>query len=321
MRQGLALRRLEKLSEFEPLWKVQPLYVFPNNELMPFSTKRLFTIAILGTILASASWLFLPDFFYSQNFESQKAPESRIHAFRDQSRDLSAIRIKIVYAIPFNQSGTINNDWQRLIKKSFDDVAEFHNIQFRGKSKINYDIYSEPLILERNDSYYSSESTAHGNLNALFSVSEEVERRLFKKSGDLHDEAFAGFSESEYPVLGVIYEGVGAVGGGIYYSEFEKKEDIAKSLGRDAEEIHIVDLESVDGFFLVSSAYLFKKDYVKTGPSVIYHEIGHTFGIPDQYDHLTNMPYSADIMGAGRNQAFDITYIDRSTTREMGLTE
>lgn len=283
--------------------------------------KRIFALVSAGAVLSVLIWHYLPDLFYKPFPENQPSFASRIHAYNDPAENLEKIRIKTVYAVPKDRKKDIKTNWPEATRQTLEKIAAFHEIQFRGKSKIFFDIYPEPVILENDNSYYNSNSTAKGNPSALISVSEEIEKRMFKKEGGLYNDSFAGFGPSEYPVLGIIYEGVSASGGGIYYSDLATREDIAKSIGLKPSDIHIVNIESVDGFFIVSSDFILKKEYEFSGPSVIYHELGHVFGLPDRYDDLTNTPFSSDIMGAGREKALETAYLDRKSTREMGLME
>lgn len=86
-----------------------------------------------------------------------------------------------------------------------------------------------------------------------------------------------------FTVRFVLYEGVGALGG-------------------------------VDQI-LISSGYL-RTDYAA---SVVYHELGHTFGLKDAYTYDHGTPTDEDIMGLGRNRPIGQTYLSENAKRELGV--
>jgi len=98
---------------------------------------------------------------------------------------------------------------------------------------------------------------------------------------------FLKVEPDEFLVIAVIYEGVGASG--------------------------------TDGALILNRQFLVDPQYQKFRSSLFYHEFGHTLGLPDRYDLEHSIPYSNDIMGAGRRKPIDITYLDRELLKEMGL--
>lgn len=90
-----------------------------------------------------------------------------------------------------------------------------------------------------------------------------------------------------FTVVAIVYEGVGASG--------------------------------TDGAMILSRTFLSDGQYRDFRSSLFYHEFGHTLGLPDRYDLEHSIPYSNDIMGAGRRKSIELTYIDMELLREMGL--
>lgn len=125
------------------------------------------------------------------------------HFYKDSSRDISKIKLKIFYAIPKNKSGNISPDWQELIIPVAEDAIKFHAVQFKDLSQLNYDIFPQPFILENDSIFYDTDNTDKGNPEGLRNITPELERRAseFIKTG-----------ENEFLVIGIIYEGVGASG-------------------------------------------------------------------------------------------------------------
>lgn len=280
---------------------------------------RSLVFVLIGAGVGFAFWVLLPSLFYIET--NRKAPESKIHAFHNPDFNFEKIRIRAFYVVPKNKTADAVSNWKEVMETALKKASEFHQVQFREKSILVYDIYPEPVILKENNIYYDTESTKYGNPKALINIANELEKRVFKKEGDLYIENFSQRNASEYPVLGIIYEGVGAAGGVIYESELESTGDIARKLGLSESVIYKVDVESADGFFILSRSYLTDPEYRLNGATHFYHEFAHTFGLPDGYDLKTGVSSTFDIMGEGRKKPIDIMYLDRKFTRAMGLAE
>lgn len=231
------------------------------------------------------------------------------HVYRSPERTIDRIKLNIFYAVPQDKRGLLKTNWSESIAKDLEDIVKFHAVQFRGFSQLREKIYATPILLDHESSFYDSEKTDGGNPHALVAVSEEIEKRVFRSGGDLYDADLAARTEGEYVVMGIVYEGVGASGGLIYDSPLTSASDIAAKIGVSESLVHIVDVTSAEGFFLVHSNEL--------GASTIYHEFAHAIGIADHYEGGED--FSEDIMGLGRQGAIRDTYIDRETLRDMGV--
>lgn len=98
---------------------------------------------------------------------------------------------------------------------------------------------------------------------------------------------FLKHKPDEFLIIGVIYEGVGASG--------------------------------AEGAFLLSRIFLSEEQYQPIASTLLYHEFGHSLGLPDQYDLKTGAPYSNDIMGGGREKPIETSYIDKELLKELGV--
>lgn len=123
------------------------------------------------------------------------------HFYQDQLRNISEIKIKAFYAVPKNRSPY--ESWGDLLVPVLDNSIKFHEVQFRGLSKISYDIFPEPFILEREAIFYDTENTERGNPEGLANITLEIEKRAAN---------FLKADKGEFLVIAVIYEGVGASG-------------------------------------------------------------------------------------------------------------
>ena len=111
---------------------------------------------------------------------------------------------------------------------------------------------------------------------------------------------------------------MGASGGIVYDSDLTTREEIAHSLDLPEEVIFIVDIESVDGFFLLNREFL-AGIHGSFGGSILAHEFYHTIGIPDSYIPPKAVPTSQDIMGLGRFKPLNKTYLSHESLKELGL--
>lgn len=271
--------------------------------------------AIGGVVVGVA--YYVPAYLYQSDQQSQRSNQAA-HVYGDLGKSIAAVRLKILYVVPKNKTAEINGRWNEAILAALEQAARFHALQFRGQSFLKYDLYNKPLILREDNLFYDTATTNRGNPRALIAVAQEIERRVFGPEGDLYDPDFALFGTNEYPVLGLVYEGLGASGGVIIESELESVSDIARQLGLPESVIFKVAVEKFDGFFLLSRAFLVDPQYRAFGASLFYHEFAHTFGLADQYNEF-DQPSSYDIMGSGRKQPLEATYIGRVFLKEMGV--
>ena len=229
------------------------------------------------------------------------------HLYGNKNVSIEKIKLKVFYVVPKDRTGQIYKDWRSVIEKAMAKITDFHKLQFRGYSEINYEIHSKPVILENNGSFYDENNT--GNAKALKLIAEELEKRVLEKAD----------KQSNYPVLGIIYEGFGAVGGVIEESNLESEREFAKLKDLPESVVFKVAVESADGFFLVSRSYLFEEEYKFSGLSFLYHEFAHTFGVQDYYDQKTGLAFSNDIMGVGLQRPFESNFISSVILKDLGV--
>jgi M6 family metalloprotease-like protein len=106
--------------------------------------------------------------------------------------------------------------------------------------------------------------------------------------------------------MGILYEGVGST------ATIIKKDDKSNNLALLSE-------GSLPAF-LASNYYLTGESYQDYGKTIFAHEFGHTLGLPDSYDLVSNIPSSDDIMGSGRYRPLSITYLSLEAKEKLGLT-
>ena len=90
-----------------------------------------------------------------------------------------------------------------------------------------------------------------------------------------------------FHVRAVLYEGVGALGG--------------------------------ENQIFISSAYLRNASTGFDPASVMYHELGHAFGLEDAYDYEHGAPSNEDIMGLGRQKPIGQAYLSDTAKKLLGI--
>ncbi|MBI2013561.1 MAG: hypothetical protein HYS87_01920 [Candidatus Colwellbacteria bacterium] len=204
------------------------------------------------------------------------------HLYRNSDANISKINLTVFYTVPKDKMPYDFETVMASLEPALEEASAFHSLQFVDKSWIQYSIYPTVLKLERDSFFYDTEDTSRGNPNALASITEEI------KDNNLIVE-----KKGEFTVLGIIYEGLGAAG----------------ALSED----------SKLGSFILSRDFITREEYVLSRSALLYHEFGHTLGIPDLYDLDTGEAFTSDIMGGGRQEPLEANYIEISTLKEMGV--
>ena len=200
-----------------------------------------------------------------------KAPGD-FHYYGAPAVRISGIKLEVVYFVPKDQ--TADGQFYEKIKNGMAQAQAFHSREFKGLNPLRYSIYSAPVIGNEPSVFDEGDDTARGNPGAIKKLVAEIGRRVYNPEGDLYDAKFARRGAGELPVRVFVYQGVGASSGVL----------------------------SV----IVAYDYFTKTNYA---PTVIYHELLHTIGVPDAYDYDTNASQSDDIMGSGREKLLLETYI------------
>ncbi len=238
---------------------------------------------LAAAIVALAVILILPTLLWPPKVTSASA-----HVYNNPQTSLADIDLYVFYAVPKNQAPSDFAVIQSNLEKTLQEVSDFHNTQFLGRSLIHAKIFDRPVILREADSFYDTADTARGNPHALVSGTLELESRAFNPDGDLYDPTFAASTgPAAFRDIAIIYEGVGAAG--------------------------------TEGSLLLSRDFITRDEYALNRSALFYHEFGHSMGLPEGYDILTNAPYTNDIMGSGRREPLSTNYIDQKSLKLMGV--
>lgn len=228
-------------------------------------------VLIAGALYSMYFWIGVPKIYREA---SPTAPQP--HYYKDPQKSVSEIKITALYFVPKNKTASAISNWREKLEENLKKLQKFHSLQFQGRSNVSYEIYSEPIVGFEENLFYDTDVTAHGNPEALRHITEELEKRHIFNPG----------ASGAYPVLAIMYEGVGASGGG--------------------------------NTALVSRVFLADPRYELSGASILAHEFYHTLGVPDAYDLITTAPLSDDLMGLARSGAIERAYLDKAVLKEMG---
>lgn len=227
----------------------------------------------------------------------------QVHHAQSHLIKLEKIRIKAFYFLPKDRQESKDPNWQSLMEDGLGKLKQFYTHQLHSASDIQFEIYPEPIIGLKNTADYNGLDTNRGNPNALISIQDELNQRLFLKTGDQYDKSFTKRTTGEYQVMAIMYEGVGS-------SALMLREN-------DASDITVLD-EGLPAF-LVSRYFLADEGYKDYGTTIFCHEFGHTLGLPDAYDLSTNQPLTEDIMGSGRFRPLDYAFLSQEPKKQLGL--
>lgn len=279
--------------------------------------------SLVVVVLFGLVGIFAAGYFYflKNRAEIRPSPSAAAHFYKDPKTSIAKIGLRVFYAVPKNREKDVDRGWRETINGALLGASRFHSLQLRGFSELDYEIFPKPVFLEKEDGFYNSTSTDRGNPRGLIAIAEEIDRRVFRKDGDLYDQEFAKFDKGVYPVMGLIYEGVGASGGVIYEAEDDlTQKEIAERLGVPESIVFLVKIESVRGFFLLNYRFLRDEEFSAFGPTYLYHEFAHSFGIPDR-EEGGEAPPDNDIMGYGRKEPIEAMYMGRDLLKGLGVLE
>lgn len=269
-------------------------------------------LAIGGVLYSMYFWIGVPVVYRHESL-SPRAP----HLYKNPSRPIEEVVVFAFYFVPQDKTPDPDSNWYGLLERNLRALAEFHSFQFQNRSQIKYKIFPTSVIGKENAVSYDTDVTNRGNPRALISIASEIEQRVFDRNGDLFSPDFLQADLTTYPVMFILYEGVGAVGGVIHESDMEDISEIAKKLGLPESVIFKVDVKSVEGFFLLNRQFLIGK-YETIGASLLAHEFYHTLGIPDSYEGGSGA-VTPDLMGFGRYQPIRQNFLEKQTLKELGF--
>ena len=203
------------------------------------------------------------------------------HLYNNPDRSIKNIKMYAFYFVPKNRAVSQFAEWKKVLRSGLEKLVAFHSLQLRQTSRVYYTIYPESVIGLQDDAIYDTAITQYGNSQALVRVAEEIEDRVFDPEGDLYRQDYSPAQKGEYPILLILYEGVGASGGIIYDSKLKSVSEVAQKLDLPESVIHPVEIKTVDSFLLLNREYMTQTQNADIGTTLLIHEFYHTLGVPE----------------------------------------
>ena len=229
------------------------------------------------------------------------ASVSQPHLAGNPAVPLRKVDIRAVYFVPQDRAAAPNGNWQPALKTALEQTVNFYKKQLGGHVNFSFEIYPQAVSGFEITTFYDGTNTGRGNPQALLGIRQELQKRLFSTSGDLYQKHFVP-SGNDFPVLAILYEGVG--GGGTLLDE---SDHVATKAGDQISAL------------LLARNFLTKDDYQDYGATFLAHEFGHALGLKDNYDTETGQPFSDDIMGSGRFRPLPYTFLAGADKQALGL--
>lgn len=230
-----------------------------------------------------------------------KESKPKVHLYNNPRISLEKVNLSVFYVV---SKETSDNNWFEVLKTNLEKIKTFHSLQFKKLSNLEYKIYPQPLILDIENLSFTEDISQNNIIKAL-KIAEEVENFIIQQK---IDKDFYLFPDDVYNVLVIIYEGAGLYGGLIADAKIS-------FLERNI--IQETTLHKFQGFVFISKDYLIKNEFKKIGATLLYHELAHTFGIPDKYNQKTF--FSLDIMGRGRFEPLENNYLEHQILSKMSI--
>ncbi|OHB22363.1 MAG: hypothetical protein A2939_03585 [Parcubacteria group bacterium RIFCSPLOWO2_01_FULL_48_18] len=241
----------------------------------------------------------------------------RLHVYDDPAISLDKIVVKTIVFIPKSSvyAKTIADHKQYydqiisfLTTAVIPPINQFHEREFSGASKIRFDIYSDVVYGRQEASTYELKFLQKTKEGKLAVITNELHERIFLKSGDLYREDFSGRAEGEYMILFIVY------------ASRIPLNPYAIEAG-----VGIAGLAADIGTTIVVFSPMFEPEgiYNLNAASVVYHELAHAMGAPEQYDQysadmIEQRNARADIMGIGASEPLLTTYLGKDIKVQMG---
>lgn len=236
-------------------------------------------------------------------------PKAQFHLAGEPDKKFTTIKIKAFYFVPQDAAAEPADLWHKQLTDGLQQTAKFYQLQLDNSTTINWEIYPEAVVGQQPGAFYDGTDTGQGNPHALISVRQELLQRFFQQPQNPSDAAFAQTAAEEYPVIGILYEGLGS-------SATLITDQTAATGGLDS-----VTLEGNQPQAFLVSRYFFTSDsYKDYYLSIFAHEFGHILGLADAFNLQNGQVQDDDIMGSGRFRPLAATYLSLANKKLLGLT-
>lgn len=225
-----------------------------------------------------------------------------VHYYKDKNISLEKVLVRLFLFIPNNINTETQGEWRSEIETVFNKIQTVHKEQFFDLSNIEYVVYPEIIRGKFSSEYYDQEILKFNSgkdEKQLNLIMDEINERIRNKELDQ-----INFKKYNYTYL---------VNQVFYFGESKAENNAATVGGYTNEE------RNSNSSLLFWNALNNQDAHVKA--NIIYHEILHTFGVPEGYTYDDFTPFTDDIMGMGvvSSRPIEIDYLSSEFKKEMGL--
>jgi hypothetical protein len=236
------------------------------------------------------------------NYRATKDYKPSVHYFKNKDVSLEKVLVRVFLFEPNDMRLAGATRWKENFEMTLDNVQAVHRQQFFNLSNLDYVIYPEIIQGKFSSQYYDmsgltiSPGKDEKQLNLIM---DEINKRI--ESGELDKIDFGKYNYT-YLVNQIFYTGSNRFDGGggtvVGYTNEERNKN---------------------------SSILFwqflKKQNTSVQSSIVYHEILHTFGVPEGYGYDDYAPFADDVMGMGviSKRPIEVNFLSHEFKQEMGL--
>lgn len=274
-----------------------------NKKSPPWKFILLILLNIAAIVIFAFYVLNLQYNIFSKiNYHKTEYSKPYAHYYKNKNISLEKVLARVFLFTPAGSNIEAQGNWQGEIETIFNKIQTVHKEQFFNLSNIEYIVYPEIIQGKFLNEYYDKEVLKFNSgkdEKQLNLIIDEINERI--KNKELNKANFNKYSHT-YLVNQIFYFG---------NNKFDN--DSAAIAGYTNEERNS------------NSSLLFwkalKNQDVHVKASIVYHEILHTFGIPEGYAYDDFTPFTDDIMGMGAisNKPIEINYLSSEFKKEMGL--
>lgn len=240
--------------------------------------------------------------FSKINYRGTEYSKPQAHYYKNKNISLEKVLARLFLFAPNDGDIGVQGDWRGELETVFNKIQNVHKEQFFNLSSIEYVIYPEIIQGRFSSEYYDKEMlkfTSGKDEKQLNLIIDEINERIKNKELDK-------INSNKYNYTYLVNQ--------VFYFGGNKFDDNnATVAGYTNEE------RNSNSSLLFENAL--KNQDIHTKATIVYHEILHTFGIPEGYAYDDFTPFTDDIMGMGivSNRPIEINYLSSEFKKEMGL--
>jgi len=269
----------------------------------------LIVLAIISLTIFYSYRLFEGDIIFDIFFNVFKGPDQtyqkqkNIHLYDNESVSVNKVLTRVYYLIAKDKSDSEISNWEQIFEESLKRVSDFYELQFDFGMEIDFQIYEKLIFSEYETDFFSDliANDLEQELEKPHSESETIKQIIQELENKIDEKDKWGLeieTENEAHIVNLFVLELGPNS-----FEIENKE--------------ILGLNDEKNNSLVLSFIFSDEKFKDFSESIIAHEIGHTFGMPDLYSYTGDEIKSAGLMGGGITRKIKSNYLEYQIKEKM----